>query len=187
MGSCPQARTWEQWLGWGLCWPPCEEWTCVRGLGSQPSPHVSSRCAGSLPPRLLLRAGSPVSSAESCVSTCFQQELCPVPGRAQDRADICNWVAPILPQHPLLGASWACPRSFHSPQDPRMAQRVLRFIFLRQVALLTWGLSWWLRSPSFPFPGGLPRADFTCWHSGYHKRSGLPEGSRPGSEGQSLT
>lgn len=35
---------------------------------TQPWPHVPCRCAGSLPPRLVLRAGSPVSSAECHVS-----------------------------------------------------------------------------------------------------------------------
>lgn len=61
--------------------------SCCKAPGSQLLPTCLCRCAGSLPPRLLLRAGSPVSSAEYCVSNWSQ------PGRG--RAPACTCAPPL--------------------------------------------------------------------------------------------
>lgn len=66
---------------------------------------VSSRCAGSLPPRLLLRAGSPVSSAESCKYLISTRTVSPrLDDPRTEQTFVTGW-PPSCPQCPLLGAS----------------------------------------------------------------------------------
>lgn len=78
-GRDPHRLVWvgtilEQWGSGSQAGPSVRMGICWGALAHGLLPTCLFRCAGSLPPRLLLRAGSPVSSAEYYVSTRFPME-----------------------------------------------------------------------------------------------------------------
>lgn len=121
-------------------------------------PPCLSRCAGSLPPRLLLRAGSPVSSAEYYVSTRSeraQQRPAPhVPDPTRGAP-----VAGRLPGRALRrvegearGVTLAEPRRTHRPHGFHVLNRPLALLPRRRRGLrcpvLRGARSWGLRRAS---------------------------------------